>query len=166
MYNKIKRLVNKMGRPKKYEIRLTTEEVNELKRILRRKSTSKTIKSRCNILLDLDEAHGKVLTREQCAKSNGVCVTTVTSTAAKFKKGGIEEALSYKRSVNSDNARRKVDGRAEARIIELATSGAPEGHSKWTLRLLEEKCKVVLDIPVSKDTIGRTLKKRFKTTQK
>lgn len=45
--------------------------------------------------------------------------------------------------------------RAEARIIEIACSPAPEGHSRWTLRLLEEQAKIVLDVPVSKDTIGR-----------
>lgn len=155
-----------MARPKKYEINLTEEEVKELKRIIRRKTTSKMIISRCQILLDLDESHGRVLTREQCAKSNGVCITTVTNTVSKFIKGGIKEAVSYKRSVNSDNARRKVDGRAEARIIELATSKAPEGHANWTLRLLEKECRVILDIPVSKDTIRRTLKKRFKAPQK
>jgi hypothetical protein len=83
----------------------------------------------------------------------------VTNTVSKFAQGGIEEALSYKRSVNSDNARRKVDGRAEARIIELATSPAPQGRARWTLRLLEEKSRVVLETPVNKDTIRRTLKK-------
>lgn len=56
---------------------------------------------------------------------------------------------------NSDQARRKFDGRAEARIIEIACSPAPKGHSRWTLRLLEEQAKIVLDVPVSKDTIGR-----------
>jgi len=43
----------------------------------------------------------------------------------------------------------------EARIIEIACSHAPAGHSRWTLRLLEEQAKAVLDVPVSKDTIGR-----------
>ena len=35
----------------------------------------------------------------------------------------------------------------------------PEGHSRWTLRLLEEQAKIVPDVPVSKDTIGRAFKK-------
>ena len=43
--------------------------------------------------------------------------------------------------------------------IEIACSPAPEGHSRWTLRLLEEQAKIALDVPVSKDTIGRALKK-------
>ena len=148
-----------MGRPQKYKVELSDEQIVELKSIIRAKKTSKMMIKRCQILLDMDENHGQIYTREQCAKSNGVCKTTVTNTVSKFTKGGIEEALSYKRSVNSDNARRKVDGRAEARIIELATSTAPQGRARWTLRLLEEKSRVVLETPVSKDTIRRTLKK-------
>lgn len=66
---------------------------------------------------------------------------------------------SLKRNMNSDNARRKLDGRAEARLIEIACSPAPEGHSRWTLRLLEKQAKIVLDSPVGKNAIGRALKK-------
>jgi transposase len=73
--------------------------------------------------------------------------------------GGVENVLTVGRSVNSDNARRKIDGRAEAKLIEMACGPAPEGRSRWTLRLLEEKAKVELEIPVGKDAIGRTLKK-------
>ena len=54
-----------MARPKKYIINLTEEEIKELKSTIRSKKTSKTIRSRCQIILDLDEAHGKVLTHEQ-----------------------------------------------------------------------------------------------------
>lgn len=64
-----------------------------------------------------------------------------------------------KRSVNSDNARRKLDGRAEAQLIEIACSPAPEGHSGWSLRLLEEQAKIVLETPVGKNAIGRAFKK-------
>ena len=46
-----------MARPKKYKIELIDEQVKELKTIIRRKTTSKTIKNRCQIILDLDEAH-------------------------------------------------------------------------------------------------------------
>ena len=59
-----------MARPKKYSIHLTENELKKLKSVIRKKETSKTIRSRCQIILDLDEAHGKVLTHEQSAKSN------------------------------------------------------------------------------------------------
>ena len=148
-----------MARPRKYVIKLTDDELKTLKSIIRKSNTSKTIRSRCQIIIDLDEAHGKVLTHEQSARSNGVCLTTVTNTVTKYFSGGIEAVTEFKRNINSDNARRILDGRAEARIIELACGPVPEGHSRWTLRLLEKEAKVVLDTPVSKDAIRRALKK-------
>ena len=149
-----------MARPKIYAISLTDDELAKLKVIIRRKDTSKTIKCRCQILIDLDEAHGNVLTHQQSARSNGVCMSTVTNTVKLYADGGVDSVVSIKRSVNSDNARRKLDGRAEARLIEIACSPAPEGHSRWTLRLLEEEAKVALDTPVGKNAIGRALKKK------
>ena len=148
-----------MARPKKYIVSLSDNELKELKAIIRRKNTSKTLKCRCQILIDLDEAHGKVLTHQQSARSNGVCMATVTNIVKLYADGGIKAVVTIKRNVNSDNARRKLDGRAEARLIEIACSPAPEGHSRWTLRLLEEEAKVVLDTPVGKNAIGRALKK-------
>ena len=148
-----------MARNKKYHINLTDKECKQLKSLLRKSSTSRTVRCRCQILLDMDEAHGKLYTHEQCAKSNGVCIATVSNTIRHYIEEGIDSVIKLKRSVNSDNAKRKVDGRAEAKLIEIACGPVPEGHSRWTLRLLEEKARVELDVPVSKDTIGRALKK-------
>ena len=133
-----------MSSPKKYIINLTEEEIKELK---------STIRSRCQIILDLDEAHGKVLTHEQSAKSNGVCMATVSNTVAKYMSGGIDAVTEFKRNINSDNARRKVDGRAKARLIELACGPVPEGHSRWTIRLLEKQSRMILDVPVGREAI-------------
>lgn len=155
-----------MARSKKYRISLTDEQLKELKSVIRKKQTSKTVRSRCQIIIDLDEAHGKTLTHEQSAKTNGVCMATITNTVKLYINEGIEGITSLKRNVNSDNARRKLDGRAEARLIEIACSPAPEGHSRWTLRLLEEQAKIVLDTPVGKNAIGRALKKQTSTSQK
>lgn len=148
-----------MARPKKYKVNLTDGEIKTLKSLIRKKQTSKTLRSRCQILLDLDEAHGKVLTHEQSARANGVCMATVTNVVKLYTDGGINAVTTLKRNVNSDNARRKLDGRAEARLIEIACSPAPEGHSRWTLRLLEEQAKIVLDTPVGRNAIGCALKK-------
>lgn len=114
------------------------------------------------IIIDLDEAHGKILTHEQSAKTNCVCMAAITNTVKLYSEKGIEGIISLGRNVNSDNVRRKFDGRAEARIIEIACSPAPKGHSHWTLRLLEEQAKIVLDVPVSNDMIGRALKNKLR----
>lgn len=148
-----------MARKKKYNVILSDDDVKKLKAIIRKDSSPKTVKCRCQILLDLDDSHGKPYTHEQAAKSNGVCIATVTNTVRKYIEEGLESAVSLKRNVNSNNARRKLDGRAEARLIEIACTPAPEGHSRWTLRLLEEQAKIVLDTPVGKNAIGRALKK-------
>lgn len=79
-----------MARPKKYKIKLTDDELKELKSVIRKNKTSKTIRCRCQIIIDLDESHGKVLTHEQSAKSNGVCLATVTNTVKKYFEGGID----------------------------------------------------------------------------
>ena len=148
-----------MARPRKYVIKLTENEYKKLKSIIRKKATSKTIRCRCQIILDLDESHGKVLTHEQSAKSNGVCLATVTNTVTKYINGGVNAVTEFKRSINSDNARRKVDGRVEARLIELACGPVPEGHSRWTIRLLEEEAKVIMETSVRCFAIRNALKK-------
>jgi len=158
--------VNTTGKAKKYNIALTDEKLQQLKSVIWKKGTPKTVISRCQIIMNLDEAHGKVLTHEQSAKSNGVCKATVTNTVKRYYTEGIQGVTALKRSVNSDNARRKLDGRAEAHLVEIACSPAPEGHTRWTLRLLEKEAKVVLDTPVGKNAIGRALKKQTAASQK
>ena len=151
-----------MARPKTYSIRLTENELKKLKSVIRKKETSKTIRSRCQIILDLDEAHGKVLTYEQSARSNGVCMATVTNTVTKYINGGIDVVTEFKRNINSDNARRKVDGRAQAQLIELACGPVSEGHSRWTIRLLEEESRVILEPPVGREAIRNALKNKLR----
>lgn len=50
-----------MARPKKYNISLTDDELKELKSVMCKKQTTKTVRNRCQIIIDLDEAHGKFL---------------------------------------------------------------------------------------------------------
>ena len=93
-------------------------------------------------------------------------MATVTNTVTKYINGGIDAVTEFKRNINSDNARRKVDRRAEARLIELACGPVPEGHSRWTIRLLEEESRVILEPPVGREAIRNALKKQTSTSQK
>lgn len=79
-----------------------------------------------------------------------------------FASGGIDAAIKINRNVNSDNARRKVDGRTEAKIIEIACGPVPEGHSRWNIRLLEERLKAELEEPISREAIRRSLKNKLR----
>lgn len=148
-----------MARPKKNVVRLSDSDVKHLKSIIRRKDTSQTTANRCQILLALDENHPPSQTYDMCITMLGVSRATIATVVRSFCENGIDGALKRDRSINSDNARRKVDGRIEARLIEVACGPAPEGHSRWTIRLLEEEMKIILDEPISREAIRRTLKK-------
>ncbi len=116
-----------MARPKTYIIKLSDDERTTLQKTIRNKKTCKIILKRCQILLELDEEQGTGLTLAQIAHSYAVCPAAVTN------------IVRYNISPNSSAALRKMDGRSEARIIQMACVPVPEGHSRWTLRLLEEK---------------------------
>ena len=55
---------------------------------------------------------------------------------------------------------RSFDGRAEARLIALACSEAPEGRERWSMRLLADKAlELGIVDEVSHETLRKTLKK-------
>ena len=89
----------------------------------------------------------------------GLSINNVARTRQQLVEEGFESTL--KRKYNPNSARPRIfDGAAEAKLIALTCSPAPEGFARWSLRLLEEKV-VELNIvdKASDNTIGRTLKK-------
>jgi Homeodomain-like domain len=54
----------------------------------------------------------------------------------------------------------KLDGAQEAHLLALSCSPPPQGHARWTLRLLAERF-VVLEggAPISHEQVRRVLKK-------
>jgi hypothetical protein len=71
---------------------------------------------------------------------------------------GIEAALNHTRPKKT---RAKVlDGAAEARLVQLACSQAPDGHEQWTMQMLADKL-IELEVveTVSRETVRTTLKK-------
>lgn len=114
---------------------------------------------RCQILLELDEEQGAGLTHAQIAHSHAVCKSTVANVVQSYIKNGITDIIRYNISPNSATARRKVDGRVEAHIFQIACGPVPGGHTHWTLRLLEEKLRAELDTPIGREAIRQTLKK-------
>lgn len=144
-----------MARPKKNKVRLSDADVKKLKGILMKKDTSQTIANRCRILFALDENHPPMQTYDQCMATFCVSRPTIATVVKTYAQDGLEEVLKLK----PDNARRKVDGRMEAQIVEIACEPAPDGHSRWIIRLLEEQAKIEFDEPVSRESIRRSLKK-------
>lgn len=135
---------------------LSDSDVKKLKSVIYKKDTPQTTANCCRILLALDENHMPIQSYDQCVAMLNVSRATIATVAKTFSIGGIEAVLKRKRSINSDNARRKVDGRTEAKLMETACGPVPEGHSRWTIRLLETEIQVILDEPISREAIRRT----------
>ncbi|MDR2434910.1 MAG: helix-turn-helix domain-containing protein, partial [Treponema sp.] len=76
---------------------------------------------------------------------------------------GLERVLNRKRR-ESPPVAAKVTGEIEAQIIALSCSEPPEGYSRWTLRLLEERSKVELGVELSDSTLCGVLKKNAPET--
>jgi hypothetical protein len=71
----------------------------------------------------------------------------------------VEKALNRKKPERE--YQRCLDGEAEAHLMALACSEAPEGYERWTLRLLQERfVKLEIVDSVSHETIRTTLKKK------
>ena len=67
-------------------------------------------------------------------------IDTIGRTRRRLVEEGLEAVLS--RKYNPNSARPRVfDGAAEAKLIALTCSPAPEGFARWSLRLLEEKSR-------------------------
>lgn len=148
-----------MARPKVYSINLTDDERFKLNKTIKNKTTSKTVLKRCQILRDLDETKGCGLTHAQIAHTYAVCPATVSNIIRDYVNKGIDSIVRYNINPNSAASLRKADGRAEAKLIQIACGPAPDGYSRWTLKLLEEKSRVELETPISRETIRRVLKK-------
>lgn len=134
--------------------------------MIKNKTTCKTVLKRCQILRDLDESKGCKLTHAQIAHAYAVCPATVSNLIRDYINKRIDSIIRYNISPNSAAALRKADGRAEAKLVQIACGPAPDGHSRWTLKLLEEKSRVELETPISRETIRRVLKKWTPAPQK
>ena len=75
----------------------------------------------------------------------------------RYAEEGVEEVL---RRRNQTNRYRELDDRAEAHLIALACSPAPEGHDHWTLRALAGRTvELGLVESFSHETVRLRLKK-------
>jgi transposase len=142
-----------------YKVKLAQEERKDLTDFTTKGTGNARRLRRAQILLMADEAQeGGGWKDTDIAKALNAQISTVVRTRKKFILDGLETALNHARPQKS---RRKVfDGTAEARLIQLACSQAPDGYEEWTLRLLADKL-VELEIieTVSHETVRTTLKK-------
>jgi len=151
--------VRRIEMNKKYIVRLTDQERQELKDLVSKGRAAAYKIRHANILL-LADADGPGWTDERIAEAVSVHPCTVANVRMRLVERGVEGALARKKQ---DRPSREplLDGQKEARLIALACSEPPEGRTRWTLHLLADKMvelKVVESI--SHETVRKGLKKR------
>ena len=142
---------------KKYIVRLTTGEREELNALVKKRGVSAQKVLRARVLLKAD-VEGPQWTDAKIANAFDCRTKTVENIRERFVTEGFEVTLNGK---PKSRVRGKVlDGDQEARIIALRLGSPPKGFSNWTLRLLAEQA-VALEIveSVSHETLRGTLKK-------
>ena len=143
---------------KKYLVRLTDAERQELAEIVRKlKGTGQKVR-RAQILLKAD-ADGPNWTDAEIAEAFSCRTRTVERLRQRFVEQGYETAVSRAERQEPPVAK-LLDGDQEVRIIATRLGSPPKGYANWTLRLLARKV-VELEIveSVSYETVRRTLKK-------
>ena len=134
-------------------VRLTDEQRADLSRRLERSPLTGRQRRRHQILLLADQG----LTDEQIVQATGAGLSTVGRLRKRYAREGLEAALAEK---PRRGAPAKLGGKQEALIVALACSDAPQGHARWSARLLASRA-VELEVveAVSASAVRRLLKK-------
>lgn len=143
---------------RKYPVRLTMEQRQELERLI----SSGTVPARTL-------THARMLLKSDCAEGGpsrphgriyenfDIAPVTALGVRKRFCEGGLPAALRRKRPERE--YRRCLDGEAEAHLIALVCGQDPEGKDRWTLRLLQKRMVELAYVPsVSHETIRSALK--------
>jgi transposase len=145
---------------KKYRVTLTADERQQLEGMIAAGKSAAQKLAHARILLKADAAAGgPAWTDERVAEAVEVSVATVERVRQRFVESGLEAALGRKRQ-DKPSRERKLDGRAEARLVALACSAPPDGRKRWTLKLLADRL-VELEVvgSVCPETVRQALQK-------
>jgi transposase len=138
---------------KKYIVTLTNEERQELLALTRAGKISARKMKRAQILLKAAEnwKDKDIIAALNTSRS------TVERMRKRYVEGGLDKALNEE---PRPGAKRKLDGRAEARLIALACSDPPEDSDHWALRLLaDELIELGMVKSISHEAVRQYLKK-------
>jgi hypothetical protein len=141
---------------------LTQEERNVAEGFTRKGEHNAHLIRRANIILTLDRSGKKDHMRiKRTADAFGVSRQAVYGIIEDFHNAENIEKFLARKPRETPSVAPKIDGCVEAHIIALACSEVPEGHARWTVRLLAEKA-VELDFidSISAMSVQRLLKKR------
>ena len=137
---------------KKQHVKLSAKDREYLESLISKGRLPAKMFKRATGLLELDRGRTMVAV----AETLGVTNVTVAAWRDSYKEQGLKCLEDAPRSGRPP----EIDGKLRAKITALACSEAPEGHAKWSLRLLAEKVvEAEYCEEISHTHVGRILKK-------
>ena len=143
----------------KYIVRLSDEERAQLDDLIRTGKRAASVLLHARILLKADAGTGGPgWDDEPIAEALECGASTVYRVRQAFVEEGLAAAVYRKKPTARQY--RKLDGAQEAQLVALACGSPPEGHTRWTLRLLADRL-VALEVgeSISPECVRMTLKK-------
>lgn len=113
-------------------IQLTKAERRSLKTLFRSGKGANRQQTRARILDLLD----RKVPPQKIAETLSCAMGTVYNVKRRYQSEGLEAALTDKPRSGKPPS---IDGTQRAKITALACSPAPQGHARWTLRLLADR---------------------------
>ncbi len=143
-----------------YKVTLSEQERAELQEIASKGTHAVAKVINALILLNCDQSGGRSERPRSLdiAAMLGVSERKIDRLKKKFVQEGLDLALN--RQASQREYALKVDGRLEAQLVAMSCSAPPEGHARWSLRLLADRLVELEYIDsVSHETVRRALKK-------
>lgn len=139
-------------------LHLTSQQRSYLENLVRSGTAKARTLTKARILLLTDYSTGDHRTDAAIVQALSVSMSTIIRVRRRCVEGGLESAL-HDRSRSGKPP--KITGDIEAQITVLACSDPPEGHSRWTLRLLADK---VVELGLIESISHVAISKRLKKT--
>lgn len=143
---------------KKYIVSLSEAERQELEQMVKTGKRAAYTINHARILLKADRNQANGSWRDQEIKEAfGMSIRTIERVRQRFVEEGLDAALKCR---PGGGRKRKLDGEAEAHLIALRCSEAPQGKGRWTLRLLADQMVELNYVEhLSHESVRQVLKK-------
>ena len=144
---------------KKYIVNLAVEERQKLESLINKGRIASYKRKHAQILLKSDISElGKCWTDSKISEAFDITTRTIENVRKRFVMNGLDAAINRAKSIYVRPC--KINGEQEAHLLALTCGEAPDGHCRWSLRLLADKMVELEYIDtVSHETIRQTLKK-------
>lgn len=138
---------------KQHLVKLSAAERQELQRLLRKGTAKARVLTRARVLLLASDGNSD----QQIVAALGIALATVYRLRQRFATEGLAATLAER---PRPGAAHKLTAHQQAQLTALACSEAPDGRSRWTLRLLADTMvELKLVDSISHNAVGQYLKK-------